>query len=270
MQRLRCKRICRPKVTTKNLDRQPESNSDCWMPALANPGCSGCAACAEVCPTGAITLTRDLRLTVKYDACIACRACIDACPTGSLVAVPGIDGATSKDALKRTVPIDQVPLDIDSPATSPAKHSTIPDKIKIFAKSMHVREVDCGSCNACELEIAATGNPVYDAERFGIYIVASPRHADVLFVTGPVTRQMELALRKTDAATPTPKLIVAVGTCACSGGLFGNTPMTGAGVDKFVDVDLYIPGCPPSPRTILRSILALRSGAIAGGLSRDS
>lgn len=232
------------------------------MPALADLDCSGCAACAEVCPTGAITLTEGMQLAFKYDACIACRACIDVCASGALVATPGIDGATSKDVLKRIVPTNGVPLDLDSPVKSHAKNSAIPDKIKIFARSMYVREVDCGSCNACELEIAAISNPVYDAERFGIHIVASPRHADVLFVTGPVTRQMELALRKTDAATPTPKLIVAVGTCACSGGLFGGTPVTGAGVDEFIDVDLYIPGCPPSPRAIIRSILALTHGTM--------
>lgn len=132
-------------------------------------------------------------------------------------------------------------------------------KIKLFSRSMNIREVDCGSCNACELEIAAISNPIYDVERVGIHIVASPRHADVLLVTGPVTRQMELAFKKTYDATPTPKLIVAVGTCACSGGLFGDSYAAGSGVDRFENVDLCIPGCPPSPRTIISSITKMRS-----------
>jgi len=260
LRRISCKRICRPKVTIKDIDAQRSSNSGRWMPVPDGLVCSGCTACVKICPTGAITLKNDRQLVFKYDACIACRACVDACAPGALVMGPGIDGATSRGALTHTFSINK--LSPNLPEKPQTKDAVIPEKIKIFARSMHVREVDCGSCNACELEIAAISNPVYDAERFGIHIVASPRHADVLFVTGPVTRQMELALRKTDAATPTPKLIAAVGTCACSGGLFGNTPVTGTGVDEFIGVDLYIPGCPPSPRAILRSILALRSGTI--------
>lgn len=263
MQRVNCKRICRSKVTIKHIDRLSFSDAGTWMPMLAGQGCSGCSACVKICPTGAITLRNDRHLVLRYDACIACRACVDVCTPGALVMRPVIDGATSKASLTRAFSLKGNPPDV--PETPQTKNAAIPETIKIFARSMHIREVDCGSCNACELEIAALSNPVYDAERFGIHIVASPRHADVLFVTGPVTRQMELALRKTDAATPTPKLIAAVGTCACSGGLFGNTPVTGTGVDGCVGVDLYIPGCPPSPRALISSILALRSGAIAGG-----
>jgi Ni,Fe-hydrogenase III small subunit len=125
-----------------------------------------------------------------------------------------------------------------------------------FGRSLHVRQVDAGSCNACELEIAATANPVFDLERFGIQFVASPRHADLLLVTGPVTRNMELALVRTLEATPLPHVVVAVGACGCSGGLFGEgTYASLGGVDRVVPVDVYVPGCPPSPRAILAGLL---------------
>lgn len=124
-----------------------------------------------------------------------------------------------------------------------------------FHRSLVIREVDAGSCNGCELEINALGNPVYDIERFGIHFVASPRHADMLLVTGPVTRNMELALRKTYAATPDPKLVVAVGACGISGGLFGTNYATRGGVDQVIPVDVYIPGCPPRPEALLHGIL---------------
>lgn len=130
------------------------------------------------------------------------------------------------------------------------------ERIKnIFNRSLHIREVDVGSCNACEVEATALSNPVYDIERFGFHIVASPRHADMLLVTGPVTRNMELALLKTYNATPSPKLVAAMGSCACSGGIFGDTYASGGGVDKFLPVDVYIPGCPPRPQAVIFGLM---------------
>ncbi len=126
---------------------------------------------------------------------------------------------------------------------------------KIFGRSLHIREVDAGSCNACEVEVNALSNPVYDIERLGIHIVASPRHADMLLVTGPVTRNMELALLKTYNATPEPKLVAAMGSCACSGGIFGDTYASGGGVDRFIPVDVYIPGCPPRPQAVIFGLM---------------
>ncbi len=124
-----------------------------------------------------------------------------------------------------------------------------------FGRSLHIREVDAGSCNGCEVEIVNLTGPVYDLERFGIHFVASPRHADMLLVTGPVTRNMELALRKTYHAMPGPRLVVAVGTCGCSGGMCGNNYATCGAVDAVLPVDVYIPGCPPNPHALLQGIL---------------
>jgi Ni,Fe-hydrogenase III small subunit/formate hydrogenlyase subunit 6/NADH:ubiquinone oxidoreductase subunit I len=126
---------------------------------------------------------------------------------------------------------------------------------KSLGRSLHIREVDAGSCNGCEIEIVGLNSPVYDLERFGIQFVASPRHADMLLVTGPVTRNMELALRKTYEAMPAPRLVVAVGACGCSGGLFGQNYASLGGVDKVLPVEVYIPGCPPNPYALLHGIL---------------
>ena len=126
---------------------------------------------------------------------------------------------------------------------------------KMFGRSLHIRQVDAGSCNGCEMEIAGLNSPVYDIERFGIHFVASPRHADLLLVTGPVTRNMELALRKTYDAVPAPRLVVAVGACGCGGGIFGQNYATCGSVDSVIPVDIYIPGCPPNPHALLHGIL---------------
>ena len=126
-----------------------------------------------------------------------------------------------------------------------------------LGRTLSIREVDAGSCNGCELEIHALNNVLYDLERFGLRFVASPRHADVLFVTGPVTRNMREALERTYRATPDPKWVVAVGDCARDGGLFSVSPAVVGGVAKVVPVDLHIPGCPPSPTALLRGLLAL-------------
>jgi Ni,Fe-hydrogenase III small subunit len=130
--------------------------------------------------------------------------------------------------------------------------------------------VDAGSCNGCEVEIVGLNSPIYDIERFGIQFVASPRHADMLLVTGPVTRNMELALRKTYDAMPAPRLVVAVGACGCSGGIFGQNYASLGGVDRVIPVDVYIPGCPPNPHALLHGIL-LAVGRLGerGGVSSD-
>jgi Ni,Fe-hydrogenase III small subunit len=126
---------------------------------------------------------------------------------------------------------------------------------KLLRRSLAIREVDAGSCNGCELEIVALNNPVYDLERFGIQFVASPRHADMLLVTGPVTRNMELALMKTYQAMSEPKVVVAVGACGISGGIFGQNYASLGGVDNVLPVDVYIPGCPPRPQALLHGIM---------------
>jgi Ni,Fe-hydrogenase III small subunit len=132
-----------------------------------------------------------------------------------------------------------------------------------LGRSLAIREVDAGSCNGCELEIHALDNAFYDLERFGIRFVASPRHADVLLVTGPVTKNMREALERTFAATPDPKWVVAVGDCAADGGLFAGSYACVGGASAVVPVDLHIRGCPPSPTALLEGLLALLE--VAGG-----
>ena len=128
---------------------------------------------------------------------------------------------------------------------------------KRLGRSLSIREVDAGSCNGCELEIHALNNAFYDIERFGIRFVASPRHADVLLVTGPVTKNMAEALRRTYDATPAPKWVVAVGDCALNGGIFAASYAVAGGVSAVLPVDLHIPGCPPSPIELLKGLVAL-------------
>ena len=129
------------------------------------------------------------------------------------------------------------------------------DILDILGQALTIREVDAGSCNGCELEIHALNNPYYNIEGLGIKFVASPRHADMLLVTGPVSRHMEEALRRTYDATPAPKLVVAVGDCGCTGGIFGEGYATRGKVANVIPVDALVPGCPPPPLEILRGIL---------------
>lgn len=157
------------------------------------------------------------------------------------------------------------------PLTEPAPLPALAGDLRAAARrrlgrSLAIREVDAGSCNGCELEIHALANPIYDLERFGLRFVASPRHADVLMVTGPVTRNMAEALRLTWEATPDPKWVVAVGGCAIDGGLFAGSYACVGGVDEVLPVDLRIPGCPPDPEALLRGLLSLLE---AGGTGSD-
>jgi Ni,Fe-hydrogenase III small subunit len=154
------------------------------------------------------------------------------------------------------------PLTESPPADDDPELSTLAATVKAAAgrtlgRSLAIRHVDAGSCNACELEIHALGNAFYDLERFGFRFVASPRHADVLLVTGPVTLNMREALKRTYDATPAPKWVVAAGACAADGGVFAGSYAIAGGASSVVPVDLVIPGCPPSPAALLKGLLAL-------------
>lgn len=158
----------------------------------------------------------------------------------------------------------QTPLTEPSPGADDAALAELATAVdrasrRRLGRSLSIREVDAGSCNGCELEIHSLNNAFYDLERFGLRFVASPRHADVLMVTGPVTKNMREALTRTYNATPDPKWVVAVGRCAADGGIFAGSYACVGGVSDVVPVDLHIAGCPPSPTELLKGLLALLS-----------
>ncbi len=227
---------------------------------------------AEVCPTGAISLrdSDDSReVTIDYGLCVFCGLCAEASSDKAVRITQEFELATkSRRNLVLTAEYKlnadrthrqlgavhrgsgNVEADVDSVGQKAR------EKIyKFLGRSLAIREVDAGSCNGCEVEIVALNNPIHDIERFGIQFVASPRHADMLLVTGPVTRNMEMALLKTYQAMPEPKVVVAVGACGISGGIFGKNYASLGGVDNVVPVDVYIPGCPPRPQALLHGIL---------------
>jgi Ni,Fe-hydrogenase III small subunit len=154
-------------------------------------------------------------------------------------------------------PLTEAAPDADDAALAELAEALNRAARKSLGRSLSIRQVDAGSCNACELEIHALNNAFYDLERFGLRFVASPRHADVLMVTGPVTKNMAEALARTYAATPAPKWVVAVGDCAVNGGMFAGSYAVAGGVSAVVPVDLHIRGCPPTPTDLLKGLLAL-------------
>jgi Ni,Fe-hydrogenase III small subunit len=154
-------------------------------------------------------------------------------------------------------PLTEAPPAADDAALAELAASVERSARRRLGRSLAIREVDAGSCNGCELEIHALNNAFYDLERFGLRFVASPRHADVLLVTGPVTRNMREALERTYRATPDPKWVVAVGDCAFDGGIFAGSYAVAGGVSDVVPVDLHIRGCPPSPTALLKGLIAL-------------
>jgi len=215
-------------------------------PQIDSSRCSnGCRDCVEACPTAALQADP---LHLDLGACVFCPVCSEACAPGAITYTRDHRlAASTREALVLT----------DDTRTAPRVEALDRQMRRVFGRSLRLRQVSAGGCNGCEAELTALGNVVFDLSRFGIQFVASPRHADGIVVTGPVTRNMELALRKTYEAVPAPKIVIAVGACAISGGPFAGSPVAADGVPRDIPVDLYVPGCPPHPLTLLDGILRL-------------
>lgn len=216
----------------------------------------GCGECVRVCPTEAITQPPGHPVALDLGRCIFCSECVAACPTKAIAQT----GDHRMAARRRD------DLVIGGPGEEQVRlAAALDEKLrKLFGRSLRLRQVSAGGCNACEADTNVLGTIGWDLGRFGIQFVASPRHADGLLITGPVSRNMELALRRTYAAVPEPKLVIAVGACAIAGGPFVGNPQVRNGAGEIVPVDLFIPGCPPHPLTILDGLLRL-----FGGLDRS-
>lgn len=206
-----------------------------------------CATCIEACPTDALRKDGAAgSLQLDMGRCLFCTDCVSACPEGAIA-------FTQEYRLAARVRDDLLVADGFKPRAKALNDETR----RLFGRSLKLRVVSAGGCNGCEADVNVLGTVVFDLGRFGIQYVASPRHADGLLITGPVTENMRLALKKTYDAIPSPKIVIAVGACAISGGPYAGHPEVHDGAQDLLPVDLYVPGCPPHPFTILDGLLGL-------------
>jgi Ni,Fe-hydrogenase III small subunit/ferredoxin len=206
---------------------------------------SGCRACVEVCPTGALRVEETLR--IDLGKCLFCPECAAVCPEQAIV-------FTQEHRLAARQRQD---LLVEQGRSATLATALEPKLLGLFKRSLKLRQVSAGGCNACEADVNVLNTVGWDLGRFSIQFVASPRHADGLLITGPVTKNMELALKKTYAGVPEPKIVIAVGACAISGGPYIDHEQANNGAASILPVDLFIPGCPPHPLTILDGLLRL-------------
>jgi Ni,Fe-hydrogenase III small subunit/NAD-dependent dihydropyrimidine dehydrogenase PreA subunit len=214
-------------------------------PGIVGACPDGCHACLDVCPVAALRPEKG-SMTLDMGRCLFCRDCAEACPQENI-----LFGRNHQLAAARR---EDLVVGCGSPQEAEALSGTAR---KFFRHSLKLRQVSAGGCNACEADANVLGTPAWDMGRFGIQFVASPRHADGLLITGPVTENMRLALEKTYAAVPSPRIVIACGACAVNGGPYMDHPETHNGADALLPVDLYIPGCPPHPLTILDGLMRL-------------
>jgi Ni,Fe-hydrogenase III small subunit/NAD-dependent dihydropyrimidine dehydrogenase PreA subunit len=208
----------------------------------------GCADCVAVCPTRAITRLPGGSITLDLGRCLFCSACVETCPTQAITHTGDHRIATQH---RGDLILGEVGEEV-------RLAGALDERMRaLFGRSLRLRQVSAGGCNGCEADINVLGTIGWDLGRFGIQFVASPRHADGLLVTGPVTRNMRLALEKTYAAVPAPKVVIASGACAIAGGPFVDLPHVHNGAASVLPVDLYIAGCPPHPLTVLDGLLRL-------------